>query len=182
MGLFDTIIFPNPIPCEKCGNAIESTQIKAFGNLLRTYKVGSIIQSPIVDDIMKENLFCDTCKHFKQFIYLVIFKGILIAIEKNENEARKMINAFGKGELYFLYVDLYKEKEEWRKKFLSLKSLLETYIDYLKLTNEEREKLENDPLRALCFSEIKECLERVDLLPILECILQKGIQGEGFFL
>ena len=92
------------------------------------------------------------------------------------------MHQFGKGDLYLFYIDLYKEKEEWRRKFRSLETLLESYIDYLKMSEDERSRLDSHPLGALQFFNIKECLEHTEIVAILECLLQKGSRGEGIFL
>ncbi len=50
------------------------------------------------------------------------------------------------------------------------------------MPEDERSKLDMHPLGALQFFHIKECLEQANTVAILECLLQKGTRGEGFFL
>ncbi len=68
MGMFDTIIFDNPIKCELCGTQIESTQTKNFECLMESYYIGDIIQSTTITGIIQEELFCDNFKNHPDYI------------------------------------------------------------------------------------------------------------------
>lgn len=103
MGLYDTIIFPNPIPCSFCENPIKDTQTKKFENLMLTFEVGDVIQGPLISGIIKEELYCNKCKKFieEPNIYIVIKNFIFIDVVTDLKEAEEKLNKFNEGNLYF---------------------------------------------------------------------------------
>jgi hypothetical protein len=68
MGMFDTIIFENPIKCEICGALIESTQTKEFECMMETYYIGDIVRSSTITGIIKEELYCDNFQNHPDYI------------------------------------------------------------------------------------------------------------------
>ena len=43
MGMFDTLVFAEPIACVQCGTPIPSTQTKSLGSTLESYRVGDVV-------------------------------------------------------------------------------------------------------------------------------------------
>lgn len=144
MGLFDTILFPEPIECDVCGRLHESTQTKMFSNLLVSYEVGEVLPTHIISGIVNEEIYC---KHdgkqepsFDQKIYLVIWNKILIDVVGGLNKAEQKLESFGVTNLLTLYKSMYKEKINFETKYTRLKSHCETYSEYISWSKEKQEE------------------------------------------
>ncbi len=86
-------------------------------------------------------------------------------------------NNLDKADILDLYYKLYKEMEDWRRKFSGLFGLIDSYQKYLNMSEEEREKRRSSAFGALAFHEIKDCLERED---VLGCLLEEAEKGVGW--
>ncbi|MBD3216288.1 MAG: hypothetical protein GF311_26985 [Candidatus Lokiarchaeota archaeon] len=149
MGLFDTIEFPNAIKCKACGAEITSTQTKMFENLLNHYSVGDILPKYVVTGILKETVCCSHKESGKKGswdaeIYIVVWNNIFVDVKEEYEQAEKRLLTFSHGDLYLLYRELYNERNEFRYKFNALKSWIENYIEYEKISKEEKEELLKD--------------------------------------
>ncbi|MGQ4874857.1 MAG: hypothetical protein ACP6IY_12385 [Promethearchaeia archaeon] len=147
MGLFDTIKFPRPIKCVKCGKEHKSTQTKMFENLMLTYKVGDSLPKYIITGVLVETIYCDHDEKqessFDQEVYLAVWHNILIDICESYDEAEKKVNNFSIGDLFLLYRNILSERNKYRYKFHAIKNWIEKYLEYVKLSKEEVEKLLN---------------------------------------
>ena len=162
MGLYDTIKFPRPIKCVKCGKEHKSTQTKMFENLMLTYKVGDFLPRYIITGVLVETIYCDHDKKqessFDQEVYLAVWHNILIDVCESYEEAEKKVNNFGIGNLFLLYRNLLNERDKYKYKFHAIKNWIEKYLKYIKLSKEEVEKLLNDKITLAnfhmkCFAE-----------------------------
>jgi hypothetical protein len=151
MGLFDKIIFPEPIECNVCGVLHESTQTKMFSNLLVSYEVGDVLPTHIITGIVDEEIYCEhngkQDPSFDQKIYFVIWNTILIDVVGDLNKAEQKLENFGVTNLLTLYRTLYKEKINFETKYSHLKSHCETYSEYLSWSKEKQEEYENDQMK-----------------------------------
>ena len=69
VSLFDTIVFPEAIPCARCGASITSTQTHELGETLDTYRVGDVADAGALSTgILEERLFCEKCRNFEERI------------------------------------------------------------------------------------------------------------------
>ena len=54
-----------------------------------------------------EQLYCDTCNEFKLYVYLAVFRGILVGIGDSLEEAKRMLEATGLEKIVLWYHDLF---------------------------------------------------------------------------
>lgn len=107
MGMFDTIHFEQPIACVVCQAPIVSTQTKAFDCTLDNYRIGDCIAHAEEIRVVREDLYCDACHAFnQQFIYLAVYRGILVDIALDLATAETQLRTFSFERLIFLYHDL----------------------------------------------------------------------------
>lgn len=148
MGLFDTVEFDRPIECKVCGKEHNDVQTKHFENLMISYKVGDVLPCHIITGVLEEYFYCshddESIESSKQKIYFVIWHNILVDVMETYEDAEQRLGAFGKGYLYLMYRDLYKEYKKFRHKFNSVKSWTQQYIGYSQLSEKERDKLAKD--------------------------------------
>lgn len=110
MGMFDTIYFDKPYRCPKCKAKIDSTQTKAFDRTLANFHIGDCVAHAEEIRIVKEELFCNKCSGFDgQYVYVAIFRGILIGVADSLQEVRHMLNDMNLEKLILWYHDLYKK-------------------------------------------------------------------------
>jgi hypothetical protein len=76
MGMFDTILFDQAIPCPKCGAEITSDQTKAFECTLDDYRIGDCVAHAEEIRIVRDELFCGQCQQFTgKSYYLAVYRG-----------------------------------------------------------------------------------------------------------
>lgn len=147
MGIFDTIEFPRPIKCKHCGIEHKSAQTKAFDPMMATYAVGDGLPKPFCTGIMKETLYCNHDKKMEsswdQEIFVVAWHGILIDVTESYEEAEKKLASFGFGDLLLMYHTLWNDRNKYRRKFRVARDWIKSYLEYEKLSPEEKERLIN---------------------------------------
>ena len=150
MGMFDTIYFGKTYFCPKCRAKIDSTQTKAFENLLEDYRVGDCASHAEDLKIIREELFCNRCSEFTGFwVYIVVNRGILLGTTETLQEARDLMNSLNLEKLILWYHDLYqkyvKERREKHSYVRFLRDLQEWYGE------EFHDKSEDEGLKRLQF-------------------------------
>ena len=94
MGMFDTIHFEQPIACVVCQAPILSTQTKAFECTLDNFRIGDCIGHAEEIHIVREGLYCDACHAYdQQFVYLAVYRGILVDIALDLPAAEAQLQA-----------------------------------------------------------------------------------------
>ncbi len=101
MGMYDTIIFEKPIVC-KCGQKIESTQIKEFECMMDTYHVGDMIPSAPMFALFEEWDYCSNCKSMIEF-YVACSYSIYLGVYSSYKEAKEAIDGFNMEKLLKFY-------------------------------------------------------------------------------
>jgi hypothetical protein len=115
MGMFDTIIFDQPLPCPKCGVEIRSAQTKAFECTLDDYRIGDCVAHAEESRIVRDELFCWQCRAFTgTHYYLAVYRGILVGIEQEREAAEALLRSFNFEKLLLWYHDLYRQRERAR--------------------------------------------------------------------
>ncbi|RJQ13934.1 MAG: hypothetical protein C4560_13150 [Nitrospiraceae bacterium] len=113
MGMFDTIYFAKPYYCPKCRTRIGSTQTKAFEQTLANFHMTDCVSHAEEIRVVKENLFCNKCSEFTgQYVYIAVFRGILVGVADSLIEARHMLNDMNLEKLLLWYHDLYKNYDK----------------------------------------------------------------------
>lgn len=108
MGLFDTIYFEKPYLCPNCSSKIGFTQTKAFERLLTNFHIKDCISHAEEIEVVKEELHCDKCSEFTgQFVYIAVFRGILVGAADSLQEAQHMLNDMNLEKMLLWYHDLY---------------------------------------------------------------------------
>ena len=146
MGMFDTVYFENPIACAVCQAPIASTQTKAFDCTLDHYRVGDCIAHAEEIRIVRENLYCDACHAFnQQFVYLAIYRGILVDIALDLTTAEVQLRTFAFERLILWHHDLYAKCMTARRDRLEVERFLHEMVrwyeeGYDQMPQVEREK------------------------------------------
>lgn len=146
MGVFDTVHFPRPIACVACQAPITSTQTKAFDPFQNQYQVGECIDHAEVIRIVREELFCESCRSFnEQWVYLVVYRGVLVDVATDLEAAEKQLHGFSFERLLLWYHDLYArfvgERRERRGAEHFLRDVVSWFGEgYHQMPAEEREK------------------------------------------
>ena len=162
MGMFDTIHFEQPLTCAVCQAAIGSTQTKAFESTLDDYRIGDCVGHAEELRIVREGLHCPACRAFdKQFVYLVVYRGILADITLDLAVAEAQLRSFSCERLILWYHDQYARRvaerhERWEvERFL--RDVVAWYEEgYDRMTPEERAQ---KPMLGLLFFRYHDLLE-----------------------
>jgi len=186
MGLFDTIMFPKPIICKKCGKTHESTQTKQFENLMVTYSVGDMVPGNVMSGVIQETIFCDHGDiekkenySFDQPIFLVIWHNILTEIVENLKEAENKLSKFTLGDLYILYRNLYLEKINYQVKYERLKTQTRIFFEYLELSPEKQEEIRKGQVNTFNNIRYLHIIEYLDKKKPIEEII-KNLDDQKF--
>ncbi len=155
--MFDTIKFPRPIACATCGKLHEDAQTKQFEKMMTNYFVGDIVPTTVIHGVVEENLICDHDSDgekysFDQKVYLVIWHGILIDVASSVEDARKKLDSFGFGDLFFLYQSLYKERNDFQAKYSRLRHWIESYREFQQLSKEEQQRIKSEDRKFMDFA------------------------------
>jgi len=146
MGMFDTIHFEKPIPCAACQAQIGSIQTKAFDCALDDFRIGDCVGHAEELRIVRESLFCDACHVLdRQWIYLVVYRGILADIASDLATAEAQLRSFSFERLLLWYHDLYAQRERERRDRCDVEGFLHDVArwyeeGYDQMSHEEREK------------------------------------------
>lgn len=146
MGMFDTIHFEKPIACAACQAEIPSTQTKAFDCTLDDFCIGDCIGHAEEIRIVRESLFCNACHDFdRQWIYLVVYRGILAEIALDLATAETQLRTFSFERLLLWYHDLYAKREQERRERCEVEGFLHDVArwyeeGYDQMSQEERQK------------------------------------------
>jgi hypothetical protein len=135
LGLYDTFIFDNPIPCSVCGAPIKSVQSKAFRCSLDYLRVGDALSDRCLRlGVVEEDLYCDSCSSPQEGprpkVFLVIWHGIYAGAYATMREAEARLAGIDRVTLLEWHDRQQKEKEDWRRRFHSLRSALSDWHDY----------------------------------------------------
>lgn len=174
MGMFDTLVFPEPIDCEHCGGAVPSTQTKSLGSTLDTYRVGDVVSADgVTTGVLTEELYCEPCRKFEQKIYVTLWHGLITGFYTDEAEAERNLLAVDRADILY-YLTLH-QRERRRVTSLLHRALgvVETYADYT--ASEDKEAFLNKPFR-FARSDLKEHLGTADPL---KSIVEKYRQELG---
>jgi hypothetical protein len=101
MGMYDTIIFEEPIIC-KCGQKIESTLIKEFECMMDTYHVGDMIPSAPMFVLSEESDYCSKCNRETEF-YVACSYGVYLGVYESYKIAKEAIDTFDMTKLLKFY-------------------------------------------------------------------------------
>jgi len=108
MGMFDTFHFEKPVVCAVCRSSVSSTQTKAFDRALEDFRIGDCAGHAEEIRIVREELYCDACRNLTgQFVYLVVYRGILADIASDLPTAEARLRDFSMERLLLWYHDLY---------------------------------------------------------------------------
>ena len=144
MGMFDTIYFEQPYTCPMCQGKINSTQTKAFENLLEDYHVKDCVSHGEEIRMIKEELFCDHCsKHTGLDIYIVVNRGIFLGTAATLEEAQKLMKDLNLEKLILWYHDLY---QRYRKERIEKSSYIRFLDDLHQWYGEKLYEQSNDTM------------------------------------
>jgi hypothetical protein len=151
LGLYDTIILPTPLSCDRCGSQKKKIQTHLFEKTLSEYEVGDILEGPVVSGILRESLFCFKCsKKFKKpDAFIIVKKHVFIDVVFNFEEAEDKLLEFGLTDLNELYQEQFKQKYNNKNALTRLKSLIRHYITLLDGNRGEKYRGEEYTLESI---------------------------------
>ena len=110
MGMFDTIYFDKPYLCPNCRAKIDFTQTKAFERTLTNFHMKDCVSHAEEIRVIKEELLCNKCSEFTgRYVYIAVFRGILVGVADSLQEARHMLSDMNLEKMLLWYHDLYKK-------------------------------------------------------------------------
>lgn len=180
MGLFDTFIFAEPMPCNECGNPIVSVQSKSFGETMTEYRVGdALTDKGLRLAVVEERCFCDACSQEggaqTPRCWITVWHGIYAGTYQSEEKAHNRLSSIDRLTILEWHERQQKEKEAWRRRFRNLFNEIESLREYLH--TEDKEAFLNRPL-ALFNSRVREFVKSDD--PLLELIKSNEISSSEF--
>lgn len=160
MGMFDTIIFDQPIPCPKCGAEIRSDQTKAFECTLEDYRIGDCIAHAEETRIVHDELYCDQCRQFTGALhYLVVYRGILVGIETEREAAEAHLRSFSFEKLLLWYHDLYAKRQRARADTRHAEAFMHNVCEWFE---QGYDKMASENRRSMLFVWNRDILENSD--------------------
>lgn len=162
MGMYDTIIFAEPIACPTCGAEIRSDQTKAFECTLENYRVGDCIAHAEESRIVGDDLFCTQCRAMTGMrYYLAVYRGILVGIEQERQAAEELLRSFSFEKLLLWYHDLYRTRERARSKIRRAEGFMYNVCEWFERGYDKPVPEEESKIRRL-FIWDREMLEASD--------------------
>ncbi|MFW5642488.1 MAG: hypothetical protein ACOCV0_00430 [Alkalispirochaeta sp.] len=161
MGIFDTVTFEPPRMCITCGASISEVQTKAFDPGLREYRVGDVIYgSPLLNGVIREDLYCPRCNASKQKIYFSIWHTLLVGVHDDLKSAEERIGSVDRSELLDYLVQHQAEALQWHDRFSRLYGELQNFHDYQAGVESGNSKQRENPM----FFRIREYVDAPDPL------------------
>jgi len=135
MGLFDEVVLDPPVCCSTCGKAFSILQTHAFDDTLTRYRVGDCPGHAEELRVVRETVWCDQCRapnDQRTVVYLVIVRGILVAVEQDLDAAQRRLRAPSLEDLALWYHDLYRRKTDCARSMHSHRRFLEEVLAFLR--------------------------------------------------
>lgn len=131
MGIFDTIYFDPPRVCSNCGSTISEVQTKVFEPGLREYRVGDVVYgSPVLNGVIREELYCPHCNASKQHIYFSVWHTLLVGVYDDMDHAEERLSTVDRAELLDYLVQHQSEALRWHDRFSRLYGELQNFHDF----------------------------------------------------
>jgi hypothetical protein len=141
MGMFDTVYFDKPYLCPNCRAKIDSTQTKTFERALTNFHVKDCVSHAEEIRVVKEELFCNKCSEFTgQYVYIAVFRGILVGMENSLQEARRLLNDMNLEKLILWYHDLYKKYDGEVRENESVFRFLRNVVEWFEQGRHKKKK------------------------------------------
>ena len=163
MGMFDTLVFPEPIDCAQCGTAIPSTQTKSLESTLDTYRVGDVVSAEgITTGVLTERLYCESCRKFDQKIYMTLWHSLITGFYTDQAEAERNLLAVDRADILYYLGQHQRERRRITGLLYRVLGVVNSYADYT--ASEDKEAFLNEPFGFLVRADLKEYLDAADPL------------------
>ena len=113
MGLFNEVVLDPPVCCPACSTFFSILQTHAFDDTLTRYRVGDCPGHAEELRVVRETVWCDQCcapEEQRTVVYLVVVRGILVAVERDLDASQRRRRAPSLEDLALWYHDLYRRK------------------------------------------------------------------------
>lgn len=132
MGMFDTITLKPTLECNQCGQTITETQTKVFGNLLRIYKVGDVVEtSDVKTGIIEEPLYCPACGNSSQRIFITIWHSLITGIYPTNELAESKLLSIDRADILNYLMEHQKAYLELLHRYTTFYRTVEGYQDFI---------------------------------------------------
>lgn len=174
MGLFDEVLLDPPVSCPACKGMISVVQTHAFDDTMSRYRVGDCPGHAEEMRVVRQTVWCDRCRveeEERAVVYLVVLRGILVAVERDFEAAQRRLRSPSLEELALWYHDLYRRKTALDRLLRSHHHFLEQILAYLR----DPERVLRRPFRPLLSSYFT---EGEDAASAIEKYLEEHPAGE----
>jgi hypothetical protein len=108
MGLPDSIDLDQPRACPECGTAIKRVLL-SWGDKREDFTVGDCVSHAEHLGVAREQLYCLACGALGHFVYLGIFRGLLVGIGDSSDEAKRLLDDVNLEKILFWHHDLFRK-------------------------------------------------------------------------
>jgi len=178
MGMFDTLVIEPPLGCSRCNFLIAETQTKVFGNLLKTYKTGDVVDtSEVKTGIIEEHLYCPSCGNSQQKIFITIWHSLITGIYLDPMDAEAKVLSIDRADILNHLISHQSAYDELLRRYINLYHTIEGYREFMKADSGKNK--EWDPGIRFLSTRISEFIKEDDPL---EAILNsfKPLKSEEY--
>jgi len=132
MGMFDTLRLPSAHACAKCAHGLLEIQTKVFGNLLKVYQVGDVVDAcDIKTGVLEESLYCPSCSNIDQRIYITLWHSLISGVYSSAVEAEAKLFSVDRADILNHLMRHQSNSQDLRRRYLDLFHTLEGYWEYV---------------------------------------------------
>jgi hypothetical protein len=178
MGMFDTLVIDPPLKCDRCGALISETQTKVFGNLLKTYKIGDVVDtSEVKTGIIEERLYCPACGNSQQKVFITIWHSLITGVYLDPMDAEAKVLSIDRADILNHLIVHQSAYDELLRRYINLYHTIEGYREFI-VSSADKNK-EWDPGIRFLSTRISEFIKEDDPL---EAILDsfKPLRSEEY--
>jgi len=122
MGLFDTVHLSEPIRLAECDKLVTEIQTKEFGNAMRDYFIGSVLdQSPVLIGVVEESVWCEPREEGGEGklhpVYFAIWHRILAGVYLDSSEAEERLHTVDRLDLIAWMDQAQRESRQWQRRY-----------------------------------------------------------------
>ena len=132
MGLFDTIHLSEPLHLAGCDQPVTEIQTKEFGNTMRDYFIGSVLdQSAVLTGVVEGSVWCETGGTGGEGqlhpVYFAVRHRILAGVYLDPSAAEERLKTVDRLDLIGWLDEAQRESRRWKQRYHRLFSDVEEW-------------------------------------------------------